>query len=52
MAGALPALHLVGTELVGADTVRVTYVAVQRASRVEGVEGVDIDAYVRAAGGR
>jgi dihydrofolate reductase len=46
-AGPLPALRLVGTEPVGEDAVRLTYATEPSAPRI--VEGVDVDAYVRAA---
>jgi len=45
-AGPLPALRLVGAEPVGEDAVRLTYATEPGASR--NVEGVDVDAYVRA----
>jgi dihydrofolate reductase len=45
-AGPVPALRLVGTEPVGEDAARLTYATERNASPI--VEGVDVDAYVRA----
>lgn len=49
-AGPPPALRLVGAEVVGEDAVRLTCAAVHNASTI--AEGVDVDAYVRAASRR
>jgi dihydrofolate reductase len=45
-AGPVPALRLVDTEPVGEDAARLTYATERNASPI--VEGVDVDAYVRA----